>query len=158
MHSALLDPGRAEELLDDAGRTEKNDDGVRTKDRQTLPLPGYTSPFLSTPPATIEPIAQQLKTIGIQLDITKTDATTYTDMFNNPATPLAPTANIFLDVAALKGYWGLNGTNQFKLTTEVLKPAPRRRRSDDRRHPGTQRGRPCAAGGDDPTGLHTAPG
>jgi peptide/nickel transport system substrate-binding protein len=116
------DPDRAGKLLDQAGWTTTNDEGIRTKDGQTLTLPGYTSPFLNTSPAIIELIAQQLKTIGIELAITKTDATTYTDIFNNPATPIAPTANTFLDLATLKGYWGLKGTNQFKLTTDVLEP------------------------------------
>ena len=116
------DPEAAEELLDAAGWSQKNAEGIRVRDGQTLTLPGYTSPNLNTSPSILELVAQQLRDIGIDLQLSTTDATTYVEIFNSAATPAITTANTFLDIATLKQYWGTSAVNQFKLTTDVLDP------------------------------------
>ena len=116
------DPEAAEELLDAAGWSKKNAEGIRVRDGQTLTLPGYTSPNLNTSPSILELVAQQLRDIGIDLQLSTTDATTYVEIFNSAATPAITTANTFLDIATLKQYWGTTAVNQFKLTTDVLDP------------------------------------
>jgi peptide/nickel transport system substrate-binding protein len=116
------DPEAAEDLLDAAGWSEKNAEGIRVRDGQTLTLPGYTSPNLNTSPSILELVAQQLREIGIDLQLSTTDATTYVEIFNSAATPAITTANTFLDIATLKQYWGTTAVNQFKLTTDVLDP------------------------------------
>lgn len=116
------DPDAAEALLDDAGWSEVNADGIRVKDGQTLTLPAYTSPNLNTSPQILELVAQQLKEIGIDFQIQQTDPTTYGAAFTSASTPLITTANTFLDATTLRQYWGKGFTNQFKLTTDELEP------------------------------------
>ncbi|GAA4777779.1 ABC transporter substrate-binding protein [Microbacterium gilvum] len=115
------DPDGAAHLLEDAG-WEEGADGIREKDGERLVLPGYTSPNLNTTPQLLELIAQQLREIGVDLEITQTDASTYGEIFASAETPLIPTANTFLDPATLRQYWGVDATNQFKLTSDVLEP------------------------------------
>ncbi|MGP9724017.1 ABC transporter substrate-binding protein [Corynebacterium sp. AOP40-9SA-29] len=67
--SALLayDADRAERLLDEAGWTDRDDDGFRVRDGQRLVLPvGYwqTAPFL-------ELVQQQLRAVGVDLQLEK---------------------------------------------------------------------------------------
>jgi peptide/nickel transport system substrate-binding protein len=116
------DPDGAEALLDAAGWSEKNSDGIRVKDGQTLTLPGYSSPYLNTSPQILELIAQQLKLIGIEFALQQTDIASYTDVQGNAQTPLVVTANTFLDATSLRQYWGKTFSNQFKLTTDELEP------------------------------------
>jgi peptide/nickel transport system substrate-binding protein len=116
------DPEKAEELLDAAGWSERNGDGIRVKDGQTLTLPGYSSPYLNTSPQILELIAQQLKLIGIDFELQQTDIASYTDVQGNAQTPLVVTANTFLDATSLRQYWGTGFSNQFKLTTPELEP------------------------------------
>lgn len=59
------DPDRANQLLDDAGWTGRDDDGFRTKDGERLTLPvGYwqTADFL-------ELVQQQLRAVGVDLEL-----------------------------------------------------------------------------------------
>ena len=152
------DPDAAEDLLDAAGWSEKNADGIRVRDGQTLTLPGYTSPNLNTSPSILELVAQQLKDIGIDLQLSTTDATTYVEIFNSPATPAITTANTFLDIATLKQYWGTTAVNQFKLTTDVLDPFLLDVAETTAGTPRARCGRAHSARGDGEGGVHDPAG
>ena len=107
-------------LLDESGWTEKDAEGYRVKAGTRLTIPAYTSPFVNGSGQILELAAQQLKAVGIELEIRQTDASTYSDIFAAGGTPIFPVANSFLDATTLRQYWGQDYTNQFQLKNGEL--------------------------------------
>lgn len=79
-----FDADRANLLLDEAGWTERNADGIRVKDGQPLQFTLYPEPNWVAAVQDAELIALQLKRIGIGIDIVKLDRTTYTAVTAEP--------------------------------------------------------------------------
>ncbi|HET6302929.1 TIGR04028 family ABC transporter substrate-binding protein [Microbacterium sp.] len=82
------DPEKAEELLDEAG-WEPGSDGIREKDGERLSLTVYEAKPQPLSKQTLELIAQQLKRIGVELNVKSADAGTYAEDIQDPLkTPL----------------------------------------------------------------------
>ena len=82
------DPDRAEELLDEAG-WEPGSDGIREKDGERLSLTVYEAKPQPLSKQTLELVAQQLKKIGVELEVKSADAGTYAEDIKDPLkTPL----------------------------------------------------------------------
>ncbi|WP_433676333.1 TIGR04028 family ABC transporter substrate-binding protein [Microbacterium gorillae] len=82
------DPEKAKELLDEAGWTVGSD-GIRTKDGQRLELPVYEAKPQPLSKQTLELISQQLKAIGVDLQVKSADAGSYAEDILDPLkTPL----------------------------------------------------------------------
>jgi peptide/nickel transport system substrate-binding protein len=82
------DPDAAEDLLDEAG-WEKGSDGIREKDGQQLSLDVYEAKAQPLSKQTLELVSQQLKKIGVQLNVKSADAGTYAqDILDPLKTPL----------------------------------------------------------------------
>ncbi|NYE21448.1 TIGR04028 family ABC transporter substrate-binding protein [Microbacterium immunditiarum] len=82
------DPERAQELLDEAG-WEAGSDGIREKDGQRLSLTVYEAKPQPLSKQTLELVAQQLKKIGVELNVKSADAGTYAEDIKDPVkTPL----------------------------------------------------------------------
>ncbi|WP_347977928.1 TIGR04028 family ABC transporter substrate-binding protein [Microbacterium sp. ProA8] len=86
--SFAYDPEKAEELLDDAG-WEPGADGIREKDGQRLSLDVYEAKPQPLSKQTLELVSQQLKKIGVELNVKSADAGTYAEDIKDPLkTPL----------------------------------------------------------------------
>lgn len=82
------DPDKAEELLDEAG-WEPGADGIREKDGQRLSLDVYEAKAQPLSKQTLELVSQQLKKIGVELNVKSADAGTYAEDIKDPLkTPL----------------------------------------------------------------------
>ena len=82
------DPEKAEELLDEAG-WEPGSDGIREKDGERLSLTVYEAKPQPLSKQTLELVAQQLKRIGVELNVKSADAGTYAEDIQDPLkTPL----------------------------------------------------------------------
>ncbi|MFE7843753.1 TIGR04028 family ABC transporter substrate-binding protein [Microbacterium sp. NPDC057407] len=82
------DPEKSAELLDEAGWTV-GDDGIREKDGERLSLTVYEAAPQPLSKQTLELIAQQLKEIGVELNVKAADAGTYAEDITDPLkTPL----------------------------------------------------------------------
>jgi peptide/nickel transport system substrate-binding protein len=82
------DPDKAAALLDDAGWTVGGD-GIREKDGERLSLTVYEAAPQPLSKQTLELIAQQLKAIGVELNVKSADAGTYAEDIKDPLkTPL----------------------------------------------------------------------
>ncbi|MEE6272320.1 TIGR04028 family ABC transporter substrate-binding protein [Georgenia sp. MJ206] len=82
------DPERSAELLDEAG-WEPGEDGVRTKDGKRLSLDVYASNAQPLSKPNLELVAQQLRAIGVELNVKTADSATITAESRDPlATPL----------------------------------------------------------------------
>lgn len=71
------DPERSEALLDEAGWTERDAEGYRTKDGERLTLKTYIDVFDNTARTLFQAIQAQLTEVGIHLDINETDYSSY---------------------------------------------------------------------------------
>ena len=82
------DPDKSEELLDDAGWTP-GADGIREKDGTRLSLTVYEAKPQPLSKQTLELVAQQLKKIGVELNVKSADGGTYAEDIKDPLkTPL----------------------------------------------------------------------
>ncbi|WP_040166548.1 TIGR04028 family ABC transporter substrate-binding protein [Microbacterium gorillae] len=82
------DPKKAEKLLDEAGWTTGSD-GIRAKDGQRLSLTVYEAKPQPLSKQTLELVAQQLKKIGVELNVKSADAGSYAqDILDPLKTPL----------------------------------------------------------------------
>lgn len=82
------DPEKSAALLDEAGWT-LGDDGIREKDGERLSLTVYEAAPQPLSKQTLELIAQQLKEIGVELNVKSADAGTYAEDIKDPLkTPL----------------------------------------------------------------------
>lgn len=83
-----FDPDQSEELLDDAGWTV-GADGIREKDGQRLSLTVYEAAPQPLSKQTLELVAQQLKKIGVELNVKAADSGSYAEDIKDPLkTPL----------------------------------------------------------------------
>lgn len=82
------DPERSEELLEDAGWVA-GADGIREKDGERLSLTVYEAKPQPLSKQSLELVAQQLKKIGVELNVKSADAGTYAEDIKDPLkTPL----------------------------------------------------------------------
>ncbi len=82
------DPKKAAKLLDEAG-WEKGADGIREKDGQRLSLDVYEAKPQPLSKQTLELVSQQLKKIGVELNVKSADAGSYAEDIKDPLkTPL----------------------------------------------------------------------
>jgi peptide/nickel transport system substrate-binding protein len=119
-HSDLLayNPGKAEQLLDEAGWV-KGARGVRAKDGKQLSLTLYSNPYLATAKAVDELIAQQLGKIGWKVNIRAYDVVTFGEKvnFGGPAVPAYEVTRSFIDAGTVASILtdANNGENWFAL-------------------------------------------
>ncbi|WP_203136245.1 ABC transporter substrate-binding protein [Microbacterium sp. JZ31] len=71
------DPDESNRLLDEAGWTERDADGYRTKDGERLHILTYVDVFDSTAKPLFQLVQWQLKQLGIELEIKETDYANY---------------------------------------------------------------------------------
>jgi peptide/nickel transport system substrate-binding protein len=71
------DPDKSNKLLDEAGWTERDSDGYRTKAGKRLTIKTYVDVFDNTARTLFQAIQAQLKKVGIELDIHETDYSSY---------------------------------------------------------------------------------
>jgi peptide/nickel transport system substrate-binding protein len=82
------DPKKAAKLLDEAG-WEEGADGIREKDGQRLSLDVYEAKPQPLSKQTLELVSQQLKKIGVELNVKSADAGSYAEDIKDPLkTPL----------------------------------------------------------------------
>lgn len=82
------DPDAAKDLLDEAG-WEEGSDGIREKDGEKLSLDVYEAKAQPLSKQTLELVSQQLKKIGVLLNVKSADAGTYAqDILDPLKTPL----------------------------------------------------------------------
>ncbi|OZC53007.1 hypothetical protein CH289_12070 [Rhodococcus sp. RS1C4] len=72
-----FDPDESNRLLDDAGFTDRNADGIRTRDGRPLDLSVYVDVYDHTSKPLYEFVQRQLRRIGISLTIKQTDFANY---------------------------------------------------------------------------------
>lgn len=84
-----FDPELANQLLDEAGWTEKGPDGIRVKDGQRLSFRVYPETQWVVPIPDAELIAIQLKRIGIEFELVKVDRATYQAQVAKPDNPFS---------------------------------------------------------------------
>ncbi len=108
------DPDESNRLLDEAGWTERNSEGVRVKDGKPLVLSVYPSVYITTSKPELQLIAQQLGKIGIKVEIKGTDFATYNTQANQDSVPWFEIHWTFGDPGAARGWWSKNGQNQFR--------------------------------------------
>jgi peptide/nickel transport system substrate-binding protein len=77
------DPDKAEALLDEAGWVA-GADGIREKDGERLSLTVYEAKPQPLSKQTLELVAQQLKKIGVELNVKSADAGTYAEDIKDP--------------------------------------------------------------------------
>src|SRR6478735_2085863 len=84
----VYDPKKSESLLDDAG-WDVGADGIREKDGTRLSLTVYEAKPQPLSKQTLELVAQQLKKIGVELNVKSADGGTYAEDIKDPLkTPL----------------------------------------------------------------------
>ncbi|OUM41932.1 ABC transporter substrate-binding protein [Arthrobacter sedimenti] len=115
------DPDRAQKLLDDAG-WKAGADGYRVKDGKTLEFTLSPNPYVPSTAAEDELIAQQLKRIGIKVDLKVVDVAGYSAI-QASRPPLFQTSRSFVDVGTIAGVLTSqnNGENWFNLGTSDQK-------------------------------------
>ncbi|GAA4671160.1 ABC transporter substrate-binding protein [Frondihabitans cladoniiphilus] len=122
-YSSLLayDPDKAEKLLDAAGWTTGTD-GIREKDGAPLEFSLSPNPYVPSTQAEDELIAQQLKKIGIKVDLKITDVSGYAAVAASHP-PLYQTSRSFVDVGTVAGVLTSqnNGEDWFRLGTSDSK-------------------------------------
>ena len=118
-YSDLLayDPDASEKLLDDAG-WETGADGYRAKDGQTLEFTLSPNPYVPSTQAEDELVAQQLKKIGIKVNLKVVDVSGYAAIQADKP-PLFQTSRSFVDVGTVAGVLTSqnNGEDWWKLGT-----------------------------------------
>ncbi len=116
-----FDPERAKKLLDDAGWAP-GADGYRAKDGKTLEFTLSPNPYVPSTKAEDELIAQQLKKIGIKVNLKVVDVAGYSAI-QASRPPLFQTSRSFVDVGTVAGVLTSqnNGENWFNLGTSDQK-------------------------------------
>jgi peptide/nickel transport system substrate-binding protein len=82
------DPELANRLLDDAGWTERDAEGYRTKNGEQLRVIDYPSVFITTSKADLQLIAQQWKRVGVRLELKNVDFANYNTVTADPEVSL----------------------------------------------------------------------
>ncbi|MFK0007542.1 ABC transporter substrate-binding protein [Paenarthrobacter sp. NPDC090520] len=99
--SFTFDPEKANKVLDDAGWA-KGSDGYRTKDGKTLEFTLTPNPYVPSTKAEDELIAQQLKKVGIKVNLKVVDVAGYAAIQASKP-PLFQTSRSFVDVGTVAG-------------------------------------------------------
>ncbi len=133
-------PDKAKKLLDDAGWTV-GPDGYRVKDGKTLEFTLSPNPYVPSTQAEDELIAEQLKEIGVKVDLKVTDVAGYTAVqASHP--PLFQTSRSFVDIGTVAGVltsqnhgedWFQLGTSDAKLndlSTQIASSSDEAARKD----------------------------
>jgi peptide/nickel transport system substrate-binding protein len=116
-----FDPEAAKKLLEDDG-WKTGADGYRVKDGKTLELTLSPNPYVPSTKAEDELIAQQLKNIGIKVNLKVVDVAGYAAVqASHP--PLYQTSRSFVDVGTVAGVLTSqnNGEDWFRLGTSDKK-------------------------------------
>ena len=115
--SFAYEPDRAKKLLDDAGWKEGSE-GYRTRDGKTLEFTLSPNPYVPSTAAEDELIAQQLKRIGVKVNLKVVDVAGYAAI-QASRPPLFQTSRSFVDVGTVAGVLTSqnNGENWFNLGT-----------------------------------------
>jgi peptide/nickel transport system substrate-binding protein len=92
-----FDADKANSLLDEAGWSAKNADGIRTKDGQTLTLPVYIDVYTNIAKPLFELIQNQYKNIGIDLELRETDYSKYPTAVKDETLALLSQGSNFVD-------------------------------------------------------------
>ncbi|WOF22251.1 ABC transporter substrate-binding protein [Microbacterium betulae] len=77
------DPDESNRLLDEAGWTERDSDGIRLKDGEPLRIVTYVDVYDSTAKPLFQLVQWQLRQIGIDLEIKETDYANYTTVLED---------------------------------------------------------------------------
>lgn len=96
-----FDPDKANKVLDDAG-WKAGSDGFRTKDGKTLEFTLTPNPYVPSTKAEDELIAQQLKKVGIKVNLKVVDVAGYAAVQASKP-PLFQTSRSFVDVGTVAG-------------------------------------------------------
>jgi peptide/nickel transport system substrate-binding protein len=116
-----FDPDQANQLLDDAGWTELDSDGYRTKDGERLTVQTYLDVFDISAKALFQHIQHQWKEIGVELAIGELDYSTYWDTaFSNPETGVLRVGWPHPDPVSLNGNYSSTASNLLKVDDPEL--------------------------------------
>jgi peptide/nickel transport system substrate-binding protein len=98
------DPAQSESLLDQAGWA-KGPDGIRTRSGEKLAITLHPNPYLATSQAVDELVAQQLRTLGFNVNIQTFDVVTYGERvkYKSPAVPAYEVTRSFIDAGTVGG-------------------------------------------------------
>lgn len=98
------DPGLAAQLLDEAGWTDRTEDGFRSKDGTELGFTIYPTPYLTGSVPEAELISQHLGRLGIRVSTQRLDIPTWTErVTNDPEQGISPVTRSFVDVGTVAG-------------------------------------------------------
>ncbi|MET0453739.1 MAG: ABC transporter substrate-binding protein [Mycobacterium sp.] len=114
------DPDLANRLLDEAGWTDRDDDGYRTKNGEQLGVIEYPSVFITTSEADLQLIAQQWKRVGVKLELKNVDFTNYNTVTSDPSVSLYEIHWAAPHPSFLWRWWHSSQQNQFKAPSEEL--------------------------------------
>jgi peptide/nickel transport system substrate-binding protein len=108
-------PETANSLLDEAGWTDRDADGYRTKNGEQLKIQTYIDVYDSTAKPLFQLIQWQLKRIGVNLEIKETDYANYASVFTDPAVGALRNGWPEADTTRLSISYNSEGSNSFKL-------------------------------------------
>ncbi|WP_067678396.1 ABC transporter substrate-binding protein [Nocardia miyunensis] len=131
-------PALAGRLLDEAGWTGRDSAGYRTRDGHRLSLFVYPSVYITTSRTELQLIAQQLRKIGIELQIRGTDFNSYTSQTVSPKLPVFEIHWSMYSFTSLVSWWGSKKQNVFHASDPHLDDLLNRivaARSPDQLHP-----------------------
>ncbi|MFC0673156.1 ABC transporter substrate-binding protein [Brachybacterium hainanense] len=117
------DPDLAERLLEEAGWTDRTEDGFRARDGEELAFTLHPTPYLTGSVPETELIAQHLGRIGIRVRTQKLDIPSYTErVTNDPSQGILDVTRSFVDVGTVAGVITDQGEDWFALgsSDEVL--------------------------------------
>ncbi|MBB5832300.1 ABC transporter substrate-binding protein [Brachybacterium aquaticum] len=110
------DPELADRLLDEAGWTERNADGFRTKDGTELGFTLYPTPYLTGSVPEAELISQHLRRLGIRVHTQKLDIPTWTERVTNDLSQgVGEVTRSFVDVGTVAGVITDEGEDWFSV-------------------------------------------
>lgn len=106
-------------LLDEAGFTDRAEDGTRVRDGKPLEISLYPTPFLTASAQEVELIAQQLTRVGFRIRQQKLDVAAYaTRVDANKEQPLIEVTRSFVDVGTVAKVLSAKGENWFSIGDE----------------------------------------
>ncbi|PWH07638.1 peptide ABC transporter substrate-binding protein [Brachybacterium endophyticum] len=110
------DPSAAEKLLDEAGWTDRTEDGYRAKHGTELGFTLYPTPYLTGSVPEAELISQQLGRLGIRVATQNVDISSYAGKVDdNPEQGLAEVTRSFVDAGTVAGVITGDGEDWFGL-------------------------------------------
>jgi peptide/nickel transport system substrate-binding protein len=114
------DPKLANRLLDEAGWTQRDSEGYRTRDGKRLTLSIYPSVFTTTSKADLQLVAQQWRQVGVKLDILGVDFANYNTVTASPDVPLYENHWLAGSQTEAWRWWHSSQGNQFKAPSAEL--------------------------------------